>query len=183
MPRSIPGLALVLLAVACSPPPPPRPPPAVTHVAPELGALRVHVHRLVTPAETPQDDDEYHHMSGLTHTLRSAFEVVLARAGYTVVLGRHDPRDVEAQIVASWDNERSGVATLTLEAGGRVIAQISGVVPRDTSREHGEWYMEEGAASLVEAMTRSPAVTALARAVPRKGGLQVAGPADAKAPR
>lgn len=182
MRRSIHGLVLLLLAAACSTPPPPRPPPAVTHVAPELGALRVHVHRLVTPAETPQDEDEYHHMSGLTRQLRSAFEVVLARAGYTVVLRRHDPRDLVAQIVANWDNERSGVATLTLESGGRVIAQISGVVPRDTSRPYGDWYMEEGAASLVEAMTRSPAVTELAHAVPKNGGMQVAAPADAKAP-
>ena len=41
-----------------------------------------------SPPETPDDEYDYRHMSGHTTDLRSAFQVALVRAGYTVVVDR-----------------------------------------------------------------------------------------------
>src|SRR3954466_4260644 len=117
---------LLLAAVGCSPAPVVKPPPPpVAPASPELAALTIHVQQLVSPPETPDDEYDYKHMSGFTTDLRTAFQVALVRAGYTVVVDRRGTRDLVAKIQATWPYDSAGVATLTLEADGKVIDQLS----------------------------------------------------------
>jgi hypothetical protein len=164
------AVAIVLaLSASCSvPPAPPRPVPQVLAAGPELRLLRVHVYQQIHPPETPEDDYEYHHTPGHTDHLRNAFQVALARAGYTVVLRRHEACDLVARIAAVWEDRTGAVATLKLTADDRVIEQFSAVVPKDLSKDYGDYYYDEGAARLVDRMSSSPNVGAFAHDVAAK---------------
>src|SRR5262249_36636212 len=123
------------------------------------------VYEHVHPPETPEDDYESHHTSGYTEILRSAFQVALARAGYVVVLGRHEECDLVARISGTWvELHAAAVATLKLSAGERVVEQLSVAVPQGLSKDF-DYHLDEGAALLVEKMSASPNVAAFAREV------------------
>lgn len=173
---------LVLATVGCSPAPVVKPPPPPVSQAPrELAALAIHVHQLASPPESAYDEFDYKHMSGLTGGLREAFQVALVRAGYTVIVDRRGERDVEAKIQATWPNDAPGVATLTLEADGKVIEQVSAVLPLLVGSPYGEHLEEHGAVALVEAMARSGKVAELSRwkaAQQKKKTPQVAAPGE-----
>lgn len=170
---------LLLAAVGCSPPPPVKPPPPPVSQAPrELAALAIHVHQLRSPPESAYDEYDYKHMSGLTNGLRDAFQVALVRAGYTVIVDRRGERDVEAKIQATWPNDAPGVATLTLEADGKVIEQVSAVLPLLAGSTYGEHLEEHGAVALVEAMARSAKVAELGRWKAQKKSPQIAAPGE-----
>jgi hypothetical protein len=130
--------------------------------------LRVHVYEHVHPPETPEDDYENHHTPGHTENLRHAFQVALVRAGYSVVLRRHEPCDLVAHIAAVWEDRTGAAATLKLTADDKVIEQFSDVVPKDLSKDYGEYYYDEGAARLVDRMSSSPNVAAFAHDVAAK---------------
>jgi hypothetical protein len=143
----------------------------------ELAALAIHVHQYMSPPESEYDKYDYNHMSGLTNGLRDAFQVALVRAGYTVIVDRRGERDVEAKIQATWPSDAPGVATLTLEADGKVIDQVSAVLPLLAGSTYGEHLEADGAVALVEAMGRSVKVAELARWKVQKKSPQIAGPA------
>lgn len=157
--------------------PPPQPPPPPVQQAPaELSKLLVHVHRLVTPPKTPEDEWDYHHMPGYTKGLRAAFQVQLTRAGYTVVLDRRAPRDIVATVQADWPYDHAGVATLKVTAGGRVIDQMSVEIPIIGKPPYTTYLDEHAAVGLVHALSSSEAVRAFAREGTVDRPLQIAQP-------
>lgn len=141
-----------------------KPPlPQIMRAPAEAATLSVYVHRLVTPPATPEDHWDYKHMPGLTRGLRQAFQVALTRAGYRVVVGRREPRDLVAMVQADWPKDRAGVASVTISAGARVIDQLSAEIPvvgKGSRLQHLEGH---AAVSLVNALNRSPALVAYAR--------------------
>jgi hypothetical protein len=180
MRRAFLRLALALLALGCAAPTPVKPPPPPIAPAPqELASLRIHVHQLVTPPETPEDEYDYKHMPGLTRDLRDAFQVALVGAGYVVVVSRRDPRDLVARIQADWPLDGPGVASLTLlDAQGQVIDQLSAIVPVLGKFPHSAQLYDHGAGAMVTAMSRSTKVGALARWLRERGEKKVAAPPE-----
>jgi hypothetical protein len=179
MRRAFFALLLGLSAIGCSSPTPVKPPaPPITRAPLELSSLRIHVHQLATPPETPEDEYDYKHMPGLTRELRDAFQAALVRAGYVVVVSRRDPRDLVATIQADWPLNGPGVASLTLAADGQVLDQLSAIVPvLGESPRKVELY-EHGAAALVDALARSAQVSALARRIRERGEKKIAAPPE-----
>jgi hypothetical protein len=114
----------------------------------------------------------------MTRDLRDAFQAALVRAGYVVVINRRDPRDLVAKIQADWPMKRPGVATMTLTADGQVIDQVAVIVavlgefPREVR------LYDHGAGALVDAMSRSGRVRALARQIRERGEKKVAAPPE-----
>lgn len=163
---------------------PPKPPPPPVEPAPaEVAALAIHVHRLVTPPETEADRWDYEHMSGLTRGLREAFQLALTRAGYRVVIGRHDPRDLVATIRADFPRDRPGVATLSLAADGRVVEQLSVEIPMVGDPPRTVHLEEHAAAMLVHGMSASPALRALAERFGAQEPLRMGAPPATGMPR
>jgi hypothetical protein len=155
--------------------------PSVARVAPELAALRVHVHRDAKAPPAPSYQEGLDAISD--RVARAAFEMTLARAGFVVVLRPHEPRDVTALVTARFDlHDGSLTTTLTLEAGGQTVGELSRVLGPPYLNDHPR-YPEELAATLVEAMSRLPAVASLAREAAGKGTLQVAAPAETQGAR
>ena len=83
-----------------------------------------------------------------------------------------------AKIQATWPYDGAGVATLTLEADGKVIDQLSAVLPMVGAPPYVEHLEEHGAAALVEAMARSSRVQEMARWKAQPRTPQVAEPAE-----
>lgn len=170
-------LALPLAGCSTSPPPKPPPPP-IQPAPPEQSWLAVHVHQLVSPPETPEDQDEYKNMSGYTSILRTAFSGALQKAGYTVVVGRKNPRDLVAKIQATWPLDTHGVATLLLLDGssGRPVQQLSALIPAE-KHDSSTIYLEEHAAvELVNALSRSAEIAAFANRLKQARSLEIAAP-------
>jgi hypothetical protein len=129
----------------------------------QLATLSIHVHRLITPPQTPEDHWDYEHMSGLTRGLREAFQVALIHAGYRLVVGRREPRDLVATVQADWPHERAGVASLTLTAQGKVVDQLSAVIPIIGKPPRTTHLDEHAAVNLVHALNASAPVAEYAR--------------------
>ncbi|MBW2524343.1 MAG: hypothetical protein JRI23_09220 [Deltaproteobacteria bacterium] len=179
------AVTAIIAAIGCSSSSRPvkPPPPQVGRAPAELAQLSIHVHRLVSPPETPADHWDYQHMSGLTRGLRESFQVALTRAGYRVVVGRREPRDMVATIQADWPHDRPGVASLTVSSSGRVIDQLSAEIPvigRPPRTSHLE---EHAAVRLVHGLNGSAKVTAFARERAARRAAQIAAtPAPPKLP-
>lgn len=174
---------LTLVATACSNLPAEEPPPPIVTPAPaELAGLVVHVFQLVTPAVTPEDDWDYHHMPGYTGELRRLFQLELVRAGFTVTVDRADPADLVAVIQSEMPPGQSGVATLALSSGGAVIDHISVQVPVSGKPPKTVHHSAETAVRLVEAMSQSPAVSQFAMEVRARGQQPVAAKGAAQTP-
>ena len=157
---------------------PAKPPaPQVQRASPQLVALSIHVHRLITPPQTPEDHWDYKHMSGLTRGLREAFQVALIHAGYRVVVGRRDPRDLVATVQADWPHERAGVASLTITAKGKVVDQLSAVIPIIGKPPRTTHLDEHAAVNLVHALNSSAALAEYARTRAAPAPVQIAEPA------
>jgi len=153
-----------LTSTACSNLPEEEPPPpVVTPAPPEVAGLVVHVFRLVTPAVTPEDERDYHQMPGYTGELRRLFQLELVRAGFTVTLDRAAPADLVAVVQSEMPRGQPGVATLALSSGGLIVDRISLPVPVSGKPPKTVHHSAETAVRLVEAMSRSVAVTELAR--------------------
>lgn len=171
------AVAVVVSGCSSSSYPPKPPPPTVERAPAELAALAIHVHRLVSPPETPEDEWDYQHMSGLTRGLRQAFQLALTRAGYRVVVDRRDPRDLVATLHADWPHDRPGVATLKISARGQVVEQLSTEIPIVGEAPRTQHLEEHAAVSLVHALNASQAVRAFASHRAKLQPLQIAEPA------
>jgi hypothetical protein len=171
-------LSLVCLGTsACGSSYPVEPPlPPIEPAPRDVAKLTVHVHALVAPPETPQDEWEYHHMSGLTGQLRSAFQSELQAAGYTVIVDRHREADLVATIDADWPVEQPGVATLTLTDGGRTVERLSTAIRLLGTPPETRYLKNEAAQALVRAMSRSEKVAAFAKDRPSRATPQIAAP-------
>lgn len=160
------ALGVTAVLAACHTPwPVDTPPPPVQPAPPLLHGIAIHVHQHVTPPQTEQDRWDYHNMPGLTGELRRAVVIQLQRAGYTVVVDRHQPHDAVALIQADWPYEREGTATLVLNRGDERIATFSAPIPFIGEPPRIEHLEADAAVSLVDAITRSPDVHVLAHAV------------------
>lgn len=159
------GAALVL--AGCQTPwPVETPPPPVQPAPPALQGIAIHVHQHVTPPETEQDRWDYHNMPGLTGGLRQAVVTQLQRAGYTVVVDRHQPHDAVALIQADWPYDRDGTATLVLSDGdGERIATFSARIPFLGEAPRIEHLEADAAVFLVDAISRSSDVFVAAHAI------------------
>lgn len=172
-------LFLTLPLAGCSTSPPPKPPPPPVQPAPpEQRWLAIHVHQLVTPPETPDDQDEYHHMPGYTAMLRDAFSAMLQKAGYTVIVGRKSPRDLVAKVQATWPSNTPGVATLLLLDGssGRTVQQLSALIPNKPHNGLSVYLEEHAAVELVNALSRSEEVASFAAQLRRRRTPEIAAP-------
>ena len=145
-------LVVALSAQACVATAPILPPPPPVAPAPaSLQGLAIHVHRLVTPAESAQDAWDYQHMPGYTSGLRAEVAAALQAAGYTVVIDRRQPHDAIAVVQGDF-REPSGVATLSLtDLEGRRLATVSAPILPDG--EYG-YLQAHAAAELVDALAR-----------------------------
>jgi hypothetical protein len=161
---SVIGLAALAMCSACGARPPLPPTPLLEPIPQELRPLAIHVHVLATPAETPDDDWDYHHMPGYTAGLRQAVQLQLTRAGYVVVVDRRSPRDLVALVHASWPTDRPGVASLSLTSSdGTLVDQCSAEVPVVREGSTVRHLENHAAIALVNAITRSRAVAEFAR--------------------
>ena len=159
------GLALLLI-VGCSKPWPVDTPPPPVQPAPDgLKVMAIHVHQHKTPAETAQDEWDYHNMPGLTAELRRAVIMQLQRAGYTVVVDRMQPHDVVAVVQADWPNDHDGTATLVLENAGQPIATFSARIPIIGTPPRTEHLEATAAVYLVDKISGSQDVRAFADVV------------------
>lgn len=170
------AVAMAIGLAGCSNLPAEDPPPPPVERAPtELQGLAIHVHRLATPAQNEQDEWDYHNMPGYTRYLRGELVHQLQRAGYTVVVGRDQPRDCVAVVQATWPHDAPATATLVMHTTeGVPIATVSvevPVMPDDYGVEHLEAH---GAVELVHALSRSRELRAFARDVQKRKQLVIA---------
>lgn len=169
-------LVALSLSAGCSSSPAPRPSAPVLPAPAHARGLTVHVHRLVEPPQTAEDEREYRTMPGLTTMLRHELQHALVRAGYTVIVDRAGRYDVVAKVTADWPLERkNAVATLVLlEAeGGNVIDQASVIVPPEGSYDFD---IPAGGAALCDAVTRSARLEAAVKRLEKRRTVDVAGP-------
>ena len=159
-------LASLTLTLACSNLPAVEPPAPVVARAPDaVAGLAVYVFQMAQPATSPQDDWDYHHMPGYTGELRRLFQTQLQQAGFTVLLDRTTEADLVATVQSDMPYEQAGVATLVLSRRGEIVDRIS--VPVRVSGEPSRTvhHAGEAAVRLVEAMSKSSPLAAVAREV------------------
>ena len=154
------------IGLGCSKLPAAEPPPPIVERAPkEVATLAVHVFQLAQPPVLPEDDWDYHHMPGYTGELRRLFQSQLQQAGFTVILDRATPADLVATIQSDMPHEKPGVATLVVKRQGEIVDRISVAVRVSGRPPNTVHHVEEAAVRLVEAMSKSAAVLAVARDV------------------
>lgn len=150
--------ALALLPSCVAPAAPPAVP--LPAQAP-LTALRIHVHNANRErAEKAENVNLY------TIFLRQAVERAFIRAGYRVSVGPDEPVDLVVKITLgdfaiSSQVRSEASASMVLLDGERIVEQIAGIVVRNDDAELDE----RSAVGLVDAVTRSPRIAELARAL------------------
>jgi hypothetical protein len=156
---------VVLSLAACSSVPPPQPQPSVVAASRDVAALRI----VVTNADSRRAEAAgEREVTGFTLAVRSAFQELLSRAGWIVVLDPDAPHDVELRVVTEYESRAAGdhgrlMTSLTLKAPGGVVEQQSGIVP---VLEYADVDLQ-GVARLVEALGASVRVQRYAARVSR----------------
>jgi len=160
------AIAFVALSwVACSSVPPRQVPPSVAAASRDVAAMRVVVVNADSRRAEAAGERE---VSGFTLAVRSAFQELLSRAGWVVVLDPDAPHDVELRVDTQYESRTAGdhgrlMTSLTLSAPRGIVEQQSGVVP---VLEYADVDLG-GVARLVEALGASPRVQRYAARVSR----------------
>jgi hypothetical protein len=160
------GMTSLLLGegASCHQSTPLPPSPTVRPVPPELAGLRIHV----LNASDAESRAAHEDVSGYTMHVRGAVQRNLARAGYTVVVSRVEPRDLVALVQVNWEGLSlhavggTGVVTLTLQGPQEVVEQLSGLVKVDQQAN----LVEASVVPLVERIAASVRVQAFAASRP-----------------